>query len=185
MSLNAAFPVGLAVDWRRPASVNIGDTHLTNWLLDKGSLTERIQSMCQQFSLTLLGQTTLLPHDNELSLLRANGQISYQVREILLCNNEQPWVFARSVIPQAVVDTELSNLGREPLGRRLFNDTRFTRSPFEIGTLNASQLGYANNQTLWGRRSVFTLNNHSMIVAEVFLPQFPAYSHCDSREMSL
>jgi len=39
----------------------------------------------------------------------------------------------------------------------------------------ASQFGMGGNQTLWGRRSLFTLDNYSMIVAEVFLPASPAY----------
>ena len=73
------------------------------------------------------------------------------------------------------VDSELSGLGREPLGKRLFNDTRFTRSAFQLSTMPASQFGMGGNQTLWGRRSLFTLDNYSMIVAEVFLPASPAY----------
>ncbi|AFV83599.1 chorismate--pyruvate lyase family protein [Alteromonas mediterranea] len=175
MSFNATFPVGLAVNWQAPSGITIPNAQLKNWLLDTGSLTERVQSLSNHFSLELLGQHTQIPHDNELSLLHANGETSYQAREILLCGDHQQWVFARSIIPQAFVDSELSGLGREPLGKRLFNDTRFTRSAFQLCTMPASQFGMGGNQTLWGRRSLFTLDNYSMIVAEVFLPASPAY----------
>ena len=195
MSLIADFPVGLAVDWLSLAEANITEPTLKNWLLDTGSLTERVQSACGEFSLQLLGQQTLEPHSTELSLLQANGQTTYQIREIVLCGDEQPWVFARSVIPQAVIDAELSNLGSEPLGKRLFNDKRFIRSEFHLCTLPYAQFPQqiaaqslspssvqANSQcksdtkqNLWGRRSVFTFGTHHLIVAEVFLPGSPAY----------
>ena len=185
MSLNASFPVGLAVDWQQPERIELGDDHLKNWLLDTGSLTERVQALCQQSFSELLGQHTLTPHPNELSALNTNGQTKYQIREILLCDKGTPWVFARSVIPQAIIDTELSNLGRQPLGKRLFNDTRFSRSPFEIGRVNAASLGFSGTMALWGRRSVFSIEDHHMIVAEVFLPQSPAYQVVTRHEMSL
>ena len=182
VSFNATFPVGLAVDWQAPSGITIPNTQLKNWLLDTGSLTERVQSLSEHFSLELIGQRTQTPHDNELALLHGNGNTSYQAREILLCGNHQPWVFARSIIPQAFVDSELSDLGREPLGKRLFNDTRFTRSQFQLCTVQASQFGIKGNQTLWGRRSLFTLDDYSMIVAEVFLPHSPAYRQSATSE---
>lgn len=178
VSFNATFPVGLAVDWQAPSGVTIPNAHLKNWLLDTGSLTERVQSLCKHFSLELIGQQGQIPHDNELSLLHSNGDTHYQAREILLCGDHQPWVFARSIIPQAFVDSELSDLGKEPLGKRLFNDARFTRSAFQLCTVSASQFGISSHQRLWGRRSLFTLDSYSMIVAEVFLPESPAYSYC-------
>lgn len=197
MSVIADFPVGLAVDWLSLAEVNIPNPTLKDWLLDTGSLTERVQSVCGEFSLQLLGQQTLEPHSTELSLLQENGLTTYQVREIVLCGDEQPWVFARSVIPQAVIEAELSNLGREPLGNRLFNDKRFIRSEFQLCTLPYEQFSQHLNeqsllqssvqsnskcksdikQNLWGRRSVFTFESHHLIVAEVFLPASPAYSY--------
>lgn len=164
------------MQWAAPADVQLPNTYLKNWLLDTGSLTERVQSLCHAFSLTLLGQSTLSPHINEMSLLGENLEEQYQVREVLLCGNGTPWVFARSVIPQSLIASELSNIGNEPLGKRLFNDARFIRSAFELCALSSKQLGYEEEVTLWGRRSLFTLGNASMIVAEVFLPNAPMYN---------
>jgi chorismate--pyruvate lyase len=202
VSLTADFPVGLAVDWLSLAEANIPEPTLKDWLLDTGSLTERVQSACGEFSLQLLGQQALEPHSTELSLLKANGQTAYQIREIVLCGDEQPWVFARSVIPQAIIEAELSNLGSEPLGKRLFNDKRFVRSEFQVCTLpyeqfsqhlaeqassqsgvqSDSQLKNDTKQKLWGRRSVFTFESHHLIVAEVFLPGSPAYAQKEGQK---
>jgi chorismate--pyruvate lyase len=202
VSLTADFPVGLAVDWLFLAEANIPEPTLKDWLLDTGSLTERVQSACGEFSLQLLGQQALEPHSTELSLLQANGQTAYQIREIVLCGDEQPWVFARSVIPQAIIEAELSNLGSEPLGKRLFNDKRFIRSEFQVCTLpfeqfsqhlaeqsnspsgvqSNSQLKNDTKQNLWGRRSVFTFESHHLIVAEVFLPRSPAYAQKEEQK---
>ena len=174
--------MGLPVQWDEPAQRPLPNTYLKNWLLDTGSLTERVQSLCHTFSLTLLGQDTLTPHVNEMALLGDAHEAQYQIREVLLCGNDVPWVFARSVIPHSLIASELSNIGNEPLGKRLFNDARFIRSAFQLCALSAHQLGYDNDITLWGRRSLFTLGSASMIVAEVFLPNAPMYNKtvCDS-----
>jgi chorismate--pyruvate lyase len=175
VSFAGCFPVGLPVNWKEASEVKITDAYLKNWLLDTGSLTERVQSLCHQFSLTLLGQQTLVPEQSELALLNAAPQTPFQVREVLLCADGVPWVFARSIIPQTLIDSELANLGGQPLGKRLFNDARFARSAFQLTTLSAPALGYTQSRQLWGRRSMFTLEQNKMIVAEVFLPHAPVY----------
>lgn len=178
MVFNKPFPVGLNVDWAKPSELVPTDPYLKNWLLDTGSLTERVQSLCHHFELKLLGQGIRPLHHSESTCLYSNTTIeqeAYQVREVLLCGNGVPWVFARSIIPQGLVDEELSNLGLQPLGKRLFNDHSFTRSAFELCTLSSCELGLPDKQTLWGRRSTFTKDNYNMIVAEVFLPHAPAY----------
>ena len=175
MSFSGSFPIGLNVEWKQANQAALTDPYLKNWLLDTGSLTERIQSLCHQFSLVLLGQSNTELHESEKHLLLSNSKAPHEVREVLLYGNNTPWVFARSVIPQRLINGELADLGDEPLGKRLFNDNRFCRSNFELCCLSAQSFGYKTNQQLWGRRSVFTLGENSMIVAEVFLPQAPVY----------
>lgn len=159
------------------------DPYLRNWLLDTGSLTERLQSLCRHFELHLLGQQTLTLQQDEAQLLQADPQGGdYQVREVLLCGEGQPWVFARSVIPQQWCQGELAQLGNKPLGKIIFNDDRFQRQPFDLCTVRAAELlsqlpHQTGNQQLWGRRSLFTYQGYKMIVAEVFLPASPAYQH--------
>ncbi len=169
------FPVGLEVDWQAPQSVDFSDPYLKNWLLDTGSLTERVQALCHKFELRVLGQGEHAPHACEVDWLGL-AQGSVDVREVLLCADGVPWVFARSVIPHALVKGELADLGSEPLGKRLFNDERFTRSPFELCSLPSTAFNAAMpRKALWGRRSRFERAGYHMIVAEVFLPDAPAY----------
>ncbi|MEW9798041.1 chorismate--pyruvate lyase family protein [Alteromonas sp. CYL-A6] len=174
------FPVGLDVEWHAPTAAHIPDAYLKNWLLDTGSLTERVQALCRQFDLTVLGQGSSTLHAAERDWLNADDDSHYDVREVLLVADGTPWVFARSVIPHALIKQELANLGSEPLGRRLFNDARFQRTEFEVCQLNDDQSALffaqcARRWPLWGRRSRFSIDGLQMIVAEVFLPASPAY----------
>ncbi|MBN7823605.1 chorismate lyase [Bowmanella dokdonensis] len=180
MILSAEFPLSLETDWIAPQSIRVPDFHLRNWLLDTGSLTERLQSHCRQFRVQLLGQAPLPLLDNEREQM---GPVDYLVREVILWGDDRPWVFARSLLPRALCEQdrgELSNLGEKPLGSILFNDARFERQPFQVTRLSAahrlqSALKLPGTQVLWGRRSVFHYLQWRMMVAEVFLPQCPAY----------
>ncbi|WP_245953278.1 chorismate--pyruvate lyase family protein [Alteromonas aestuariivivens] len=171
------FPVGLDADWQAPGSVKIDCPYLKNWLLDTGSLTERLQSLCRHFELKLIGQKKQPLHTSEANWLNSSVPGEYQVREVVLMGDGAPWVFARSVIPEALIQSELGGLGCQPLGQRLFNDPRFRRGGFEVCRIPAQQwLNTQQPETLWGRRSRFYFDNLSMIVAEVFLPAAPVYN---------
>ncbi len=103
------------------------------------------------------------------------------VREVhLLCNNE-PWVFARTVIPPHTLkgkQRRLGKLGKKPLGAVLFADKSMHRTEMEIACIQPGQQLYQLathhlshcDQPIWGRRSVFFLNNHPLMVSEIFLP---------------
>ena len=175
-----SFPFGLDVQWFPAETVTIPDPYLKNWLLDTGSLTERLQSQCRRFVLKKIGQGAYPLHQSERQWLRNIDKHNWQVREVWLCADTTPWVFARSVLPDALIESELKNLGEEPLGKRLFNDHRFVRSEFQLCQIRAEDAGHnlpiPPEVTLWGRRSCFSFNQCSMIVAEVFLPDAPVYT---------
>jgi chorismate--pyruvate lyase len=77
----------------------------------------------------------------------------------------------------------LANLGTQSLGQVLFNNPSLQRETIEIASFDlnssvaklAQQLNLANQEELWGRRSVFVLENKPLMVAEVFLPDAIAY----------
>ena len=183
MTTRISFPVGLNTQWCGADSQTIPDPYLKNWLLDTGSLTERLQSHCRQFDLQLLGQDEVEVSEQEawhLTKGDAKQNNRWQVREVILKGEGVPWVFARSLIPKSLCEDDLADLGTKPLGQIIFNDHRFVREPFEISHLQNPtallqhiQLGSA--QQLWGRRSVFSYRHFRMSVAEVFLPSSPAY----------
>ncbi|WP_088331452.1 chorismate lyase [Lacimicrobium sp. SS2-24] len=169
------------MQWSQPELCQVPDFHLKNWLLDTGSLTERLQSHCRDFRVNVIGQKRAPLMENERECM--DPDTDYVVREVLLCAEQQPWVFARSLLPVALCEanqSEFSALGDQPLGRLIFNDSRFVRQPFQLTCLApdhrlCQQLGLNTYHPLWGRRSLFRFQQWQLMVAEIFLPQSPAY----------
>lgn len=150
-------------------------SHLQEWVLATESLTERLVSVTDGFAVHLIQQSALPLHTSEISALQDDD---YVVREVVLHDDGTPLVFARSVIPQCLCQGEFVGLGNQPLGKILFNDTRFVRQPFSLTRIaQHSQFASAWDATedLVGRRSVFTYADSQLLVAEVFLPSSPAY----------
>jgi chorismate lyase len=180
-----SFPIGLAANWQEPEKLSIPDAKLKNWLLDTGSLTERLQSHCQNFQVQVLGQRQTMISLEEIQQLNhfnsQNQALIWQVREVVLWGDNQPWVFARSIIPDQLCQAEFAGLGNQPLGKLIFNDPRFSRMPFQITQLRepskiTSALKIFCDKPLWARRSIFQFSGLPMSVAELFLPLSPAYS---------
>lgn len=156
------------------------------WLLDPASLTRRIQSACTgRFAVDLLEQGFLRPLQNEAAHLgmRAGGRGF--VREVHLLCSGAPWVFARTVIPHTTLvgaNRRLTRLKNRPLGAVLFSDPTMERGPIEIACLLPGDALYCDAtrhldvlpDTIWGRRSVFTLAGKPLLVSEFFLPGIPA-----------
>lgn len=166
--------MGLNTTWQIPAVFDGLSQTVASWLLDTGSLTERVQANTTSFSLQVVGEGKVPLHDNESQMLKGSAE-QYQVREVLLEAAGTPWVFARSVLPEALVNSEFRALGSEPLGKRLFNDKRFVRGEFEVCKVSLPPLSTTEVPILWGRRSCFTFQSYTMLVAEVFLPASPLY----------
>ncbi len=181
MSNLAQFPFNSQPIWQSPERLALPSASLTDWLLNTGSLTERLQSRCRQFSVELLGQQSAQAEPEELRRLGMSQQ-QVVIREVILRGDQQPWVYARSVLPQSLCQADqqgFGQLGKQPLGKILFNDERFQRQPFELGVLTGPSrlhqyLNLSEDKGLWGRRSVFTFEGQRLSVAEVFLPDSPA-----------
>ncbi|MGS2723568.1 chorismate--pyruvate lyase family protein [Porticoccus sp. GXU_MW_L64] len=157
---------------------------LRPWLLDQGSLTERLIAASDNcFRVQVLNQRWQLPRLSECRLLNLPGRHHALVREVILYGRDQPWVYARSVLPITTLTGRLRamrQLDNRPLGALLFNDPTMKRTPMEIACLTAgnsvvpAQLGELQHP-LWGRRSVFRLDSKPLMVSEIFLPAFPGY----------
>jgi len=103
------------------------------------------------------------------------------IREVLLYCGDEPWVFARSVLPRKTLTGPrrfLGKLGNRPLGEILFSDPNIQRDALEVAEIKKGQRMFncatgclANPPDfVWGRRSVFYLHKKSLLVNEVFLP---------------
>lgn len=163
-----------------------------SWLLDEGSLTQRIVKYCQQsgcgpFRVQVVLQKSGRPMVDEAKRLQIQSREHALIREVVLYCSDIPLVFARSVIPFKTLTGKqriLANLGNRSLGAYLFAQPDLKRDPIEIARLNFNQDRFSSiimekvtgckGQTdvpLWARRSVFSLNSKSLMVYEVFLPQ--------------
>ncbi len=182
------FPVTLSGQWFSPSTSAKADElskQLKGWLLDSGSLTARLKRHCNDFRVELLGQQVQACSAAEANEIITEGE-QVLVREVLLYCDEKPQVFARSLLPLASLtgaEQQLANLGTQSLGQVLFNNPSLERQNIEISPFNAessvakiaNDLQLTVKQPLWGRRSIFMLENKPLMVAEVFLPQAFAY----------
>jgi chorismate--pyruvate lyase len=170
--------------WRQPVLGQAGKVpqELRDWLLDSGSLTQRLQQASDdQFSVQVLSQSLQLPGLSERQVLGLAPRRLALIREVVLFGRGVPWVFARSVIPLQTLTGRLRKLRRldsRPLGALLFTDPTMTREPLEWACINANnsipltaQLP-TFDEVLWGRRSVFKLSAKPLLVCEIFLPSF-------------
>lgn len=154
------------------------------WLLDPGSLTRRLQCACRgRFSVRVLAQGRGRPHWGEMRALGLRDRGRAVIREVLLCCDGEPWVYARSVIPATTLrgrERRLDHLGNRSLGPWLFAQPSLRRTLFELVRIRPGDGGYRaatgsdSGPPIWGRRSVFSVHGRPLLVSEVFLPTLPA-----------
>lgn len=156
-------------------------TAYRNWLIDKTSLTARLQARYADFRVQPLFQQNAKPIKDEASLLKLKlSQTSY-VREVLLLGKERPVVYAHSLLPYASLRgewTKLGRLGHHPLGATLFSNPRVKRTSLAYKKLSRNHdlyhkvIHHLDHRPpyLWARRSIFSLKGAQILVTEVFLP---------------
>lgn len=150
------------------------------WLLDDGSLTERLMNADQGvFAVSRLSQGFAVPRPSERRLLALPSRQTALVREVVLTLDEQPVVFARSVFPMASLDGDLRHLRQlknRSLGAILFRHPRMRRAPFELARIDGNNAylppPLKQAKPAWGRRSCFDLGGKRLMVSEVFLENF-------------
>ena len=165
---------------------------LSDWLLDRASLTLRLQQLCpgetsRGFRVKVLSQLRGIPRLDEAQALAMQPRELAVIRQVLLMCGRQPWIYARTVIPVSSLRGKLqrlTGLGTRPLGGVLFADPGMRRGKVELAEILPGQALYAaatargrhRPAAIWGRRSVFRLSGKPLLVSEIFLPDFPAAS---------
>ena len=165
---------------------------LSDWLLDRESLTLRLQQLCpgkspRGFRVQVLSQLQTIPRLDETQALSMQPREMAVIRQVLLLCGKQPWVYARTVMPVSSLRgklQQLTGLGARPLGGVLFADPGMRRGVLELAEIFPGQAVFAaatahmqhQPASIWGRRSVFRLSGKPLLVSEVFLPDFPAAS---------
>lgn len=175
-------------DWRRVRKVRV-PPHVYPWLRETGSLTARVKEACggHSFRVRVLQQGWGRPLYSEGKVLAMRRGESAVVREVELLCDGMPWVFARTLIPARSLRgpvRRLTLLGSKPLGAVLFADPGVERGLMQIAHLfprhplfcsAVARLERAPSD-IWGRRTVFSLAGHPLLVNELFLPNIPEHS---------
>jgi chorismate--pyruvate lyase len=155
---------------------------LASWLMDTESLTRRLQAVCgREFHVSLCAQHWQRPLSSERDILMLPGHVRALVRQVCLMSGERALVYARTVMPAAMLQgsrRRYARLGTRSLGSMLFTSAGVVRGPLEAACLRAGHTLYADAlahspqhaASLWGRRSVFLVQGYPLLVTEVFLP---------------
>jgi len=155
---------------------------LRTWLLDKGSLTDRLKRSCPgRFSVRVLDEAWQRPQLDEARVLNMPVTALAWVRQVQLLCDGVPRVFARTIVPVTTLSgaqRRLAYLGNRPLGAYLFADPGMQRSPVQLARITRGSSLFADAvqglthkpQVIWGRRSVFRVGGKPLLVSEIFLP---------------
>jgi len=127
------------------------------WIRDDQSLTQKLKKRYPDFRVEVHKQEESAIYNHEINHL--GNEENFIVREVSLYGNNQPVVFARSVIPKNTKTESILKIGNKPLGEILFTDPNILRESIEVTFHNDT----------WGRRSVFVLYNSRILVSEFFL----------------
>lgn len=159
---------------------------MSAWVRDPGSLTRAVIGACAgQFRVRLRAQHWGRPLPSEQRLLGLPSGQRVLLREVELMCDEQPWVYARTLIPVSSLRgraRRLAGLRSKPLGAVLFADPGTRRQTLQVARLTRRHALYraacchldAGPAALWGRRTLFLYAGKPLLVNEIFLPGIPA-----------
>ena len=158
-----------SLHWR-PLALVRAPARIDNWLADSGSLTRRLQAF-GHFQVAPRFQGVARPRAEEAALLGMRQRYQAVIREVLLLLDDEPVVFARSVLPLRSLrgrNRVLGHMARRSLGAELFKPPAAERSQVWAAHLELPA-DYAASRC-WGRQSLFLKRGQPLLVAEIFLP---------------
>lgn len=159
-----------------------------HWLLRPGALTAGLRAL-GALHLVVLREYADTLSDAEAWMIQAHSGSDIWVREIYMSIDGIPCVTARSFT--RLEDSKncwrgIRGLGNRPLADMLYHNPDIVRSPFWVCTLGEqtplhhtvdltadhTKTSLQSAQPLLARSSTFWYQNHPLLVAECFLPQF-------------
>ena len=129
----------------------------------------------------VLGQHWSRAEVNEARLLKIPQRQRVLRRQVQLLCDKKIYVYAHSIIPLKTLTGKhrrLYHLGEKPLGGYLFANPSLKRSHQQLACITHKSplfdiaLSGSRKQCdhIWGRRSMFTIDQKSLLVSEFFLP---------------
>ena len=175
-------PLALA-HWHKNVALTRAPVNLRVWLTLSTSLTVRLQERCHLFAVQRLHQHRAKALRDECDRLSLDRCRQVHEREVLLCCDDMPVVFAHTCVPRTATHADwpgFHRLGSRSLGSLLFEDPRVTRSTLQFACLPSQHPLLQRICTaippeqiksrLFARRCLFQRNRSKMLVTEVFLP---------------
>ncbi len=161
------------VDWQDVKQFEAPEDVSLSWLLEKGSLSRRLEQKCQALTVSLLCNTMIAPDNIAPQERKILGESHCLLREVVLHGDSRNWVIGRTLIPEQSLEKQPYNLrqqGTVPLGLTVFSSDNVSRDQLQLGW---AELPHGK---LIARRSRLWMNQKPMLVAELFLPDSPVYS---------
>lgn len=163
-------------------SLLLGAADYSPWLRDQGSLTRRIQQNCEVFAVQPQRSGLARVAFDEAALLGIPSDCYAFSREVYLCADGCPVVFAHSTCARSYLRgtwQAMLGLGNRSLGSLLFTHPLVKRQTLHYKALQLHHPLYKKATAmlcdppnrLWARRSLFYLHDAPLLVTEVFLPQ--------------
>ncbi|MDK1289244.1 chorismate--pyruvate lyase family protein [Pseudoalteromonas umbrosa] len=143
-------------------------------LIEQGSLTALLKSQSNSFKVKVIDEQYLMLPPNIAKVLE--NEVEQAVcRQVLLYCDDQPHVYAQSWILLGANEQGLTNLGEQPLGEKLFQQSLWHRGELEVSYVDdrhshmqlCDLLG-AQHGPIFARRSVFTKGSAKVLVCEIF-----------------
>ena len=142
----------------------INSDEIKSWLLEKGPITKRIKAI-GTFKLELIQDKVSEVEKSEILFLNSNKG-KFRVREVKLFCNDEPKVFARTIIPVITIEDGFSGLGKigkKPLGDILFEKKIFTNEEVVFASFKYEEYLF------WGRNTKYKVKGYPFSVMELFL----------------
>lgn len=173
-------------DWHRRVRALRAGRIMEGWLADRASLTAKLVAHSREFRVQCLSQRRAPCLADEMLVIGLPHPEQVWQREVLLRCDNQPVVFAHTVVPLFCTASDwplFRRLGSRSLGTTLFADPLVMRGRMHYARLDAAHPLYQRARRalaqelsqdlpprLLARRSLFTRKNGVLLVTEVFLP---------------
>ncbi|MGL5335198.1 MAG: chorismate--pyruvate lyase family protein [Enterovibrio sp.] len=179
VKLKLTVPVTRQSKWLLPQRAKLPQ-NLSPWLLEAGSMTQRLREHNRHFAVQWLGNHPTVLSAQELQLVDALTPDGI-CREVILHGDGGPVVLAWTLFAQqALQDSDLAQLGAQPIGEQVFAQKQALRDNLQIAQFDIQANPYFPAAAVWGRRSRLFLGQWPLLVHELFLPALL----CDKKTQS-
>ena len=145
-------------------SLEVQNKEIISWLNESGSITSRIKSF-SNFRLKLLRDGPGKVDASEDDLIITNYKEN-NIREVVLYSDEEPFIYAKSILPLETIRLGLGALGslkENPLGDILFSNPQIKKKYMLFAKFEL------NKRIFYGRKGIYTVKGYPFSVCEIFL----------------